>query len=1774
MCSFPLCLIFYLLLSTIAVSQTTITVGSGTNASYYVPFNNFYNYSYNEEIYTANELNHTAGCITKIAFYCQNSTSYALIADIYLGTTSRSQHNNNYDWTPAQNLTQVVSNRTINFSSSTYGWVTISLDTPFPYNGIDNLVVVVSKKPTQNYTYTSSLTFQYHSKNSSTLYRQNDSYSYYCQHPGTSTGTLSDYRANIKITFDNGANCPRSIQGHDTVNCCGDYLWNGVVYTRTGTYQAHLQTADGEDSTAYLHLTVTKPNFEIQTIDIPELCAGENDILTIGYNQDKDIHLHAGTYALTVTDTIFLPDGIYCEPYGCSYRSPVTFTDFRPGSYIRNSNDIFYVRLKLEHSFVGDLHINLTCPNGNRADILNYGGSGSSSCSSSIPQSSRGWQSGSNASGGTFFGIANESDYSSDKCNSYQNPPGIGWNYCWSNNTSQGYRYASGSTTPSSSDLVYRSSHSQGYSFDSSNVASKTNFYIPDDNFSSLIGCPLNGDWYIEVMDGWSADNGYLFEWELVLNPELLPPLTPNIVSTDIDGPFVSRIGDSSFYLDPPIDLENDTVALYHISVTDDYGCTRNSIATSAFHPVYNETDTVIICRNQLPYRWRDTTFLQNSTSGEYLFSRRTAHGCDSIVRLTFIIQETQTVTETVEACHHYTWHGQTYYSSTTTPVYNGTTTAGCDSTVHLHLTIVNNIDSDTTATACDTFTWNGTSYTASTNQPQKTIHLSNGCDSIVHLHLTINHSTSATVQETVCDSLTWHGTTYTASTNTPTYRTTNAEGCDSTTRLNLTVNHSSASTTDTTVCDSFRWHGTTYTASTNTPTHHTTNTVGCDSTEHLHLTVNHSTSATVQETVCDSLTWHGTTYTASTHTATFRTTNAEGCDSTTRLNLTVFRSAKTTTYDTICDNASITFCGQTYTQGGTYTHHLSTSHGCDSTAILQLTISPTTHSSITDTIVENQLPWNFNGVSFSRATRNTAITIQNAKGCDSIINYTLIIHYNYHTTVDTTVCSNMLPIVWDGVTFSEPGTQTVTLESATHSDSIVTMTLFTVPAYDNHFFDTICDNESVAFSDTSYNTPGHFTHIKTTIDGCDSVSTLHLTVNPTYHTHLFDTICSNHSIQFADSAYSTTGTYTKQFLSIAHCDSTATLHLTVHQVTYSDYYDTVVQNQLPHPFNGQTFNDSVSHTNVTIANTHHCDSIINYSLYVHWNVFTQIDTTICDSQLPLVWNRLTFVADAAHIGHTYSLQQNDTLTAHTGADSILTQTVVVHPSFDIHLYDTIYQDETYTFEGNTYNTSGTYPIPFHTQAQCDSIRTLHLQVNQRQYVDSSICQNQLPFEWNHVVFTAAGTDSARLSGVGNIDSLVVMTLSVRDTHTTWIYAQACNSYEWELNHETYTRSTESPTVSYTNSLGCDSVVHLHLTINYDTTTIDHIESCNPIVWIDGNTYEGNIYGPSVLLSSTAGCDSTVLLDLRITAPTYEERTDTFCNGYTFIFEGKVLSSGGTYFDTLKTVDNCDSIIRLLLIELPSPQIAIDSSIDCILPYYTLSAVTNLPYLKWTSFPDDVQLEGHENNSTIVVNPHTLTTYSIYADYGTTPICPVTAHIDLSPIVQPHADFSITPPHITWENDHVTASDKSTGYTRLDWFINNAYTSSDPIIRFYDNPSIPEDTLWFTLVASNENCQDTSTKPVAIHKPTLFIPNIFTPGLEGENRLFAIKGKEIVQFHIYIYSREGLLVFESGNIDNSWDGTYRGEKCPQGTYTYIIRYSESSMSRAEHTKSGTVLLVR
>ncbi|MDR1181802.1 MAG: gliding motility-associated C-terminal domain-containing protein [Bacteroidales bacterium] len=115
----------------------------------------------------------------------------------------------------------------------------------------------------------------------------------------------------------------------------------------------------------------------------------------------------------------------------------------------------------------------------------------------------------------------------------------------------------------------------------------------------------------------------------------------------------------------------------------------------------------------------------------------------------------------------------------------------------------------------------------------------------------------------------------------------------------------------------------------------------------------------------------------------------------------------------------------------------------------------------------------------------------------------------------------------------------------------------------------------------------------------------------------------------------------------------------------------------------------------------------------------------------------------------------------------------------------------------------------------------------------------------------------------------------------------------------------------------------------------------------------------------------------------------------------------------------------------------------------------------------------------------------------------------------------------------------------------------------------------YSVTFTTENMKDSTVyiNVKAVECTDIYAPNIFTPNGDGLNDFFLVKtNMELTFFEITIYATNGKqVIFTSKNINQGWDGTYRGQLQPQGVYYYIIRYVDNFGKNTE--KRGELLLI-
>ena len=537
-------------------------------------------------------------------------------------------------------------------------------------------------------------------------------------------------------------------------------------------------------------------------------------------------------------------------------------------------------------------------------------------------------------------------------------------------------------------------------------------------------------------------------------------------------------------------------------------------------------------------------------------------------------------------------------------------------------------------------------------------------------------------------------------------------------------------------------------------------------------------------------------------------------------------------------------------------------------------------------------------------------------------------------------------------VTAVSSGTATITYTLTSCSGTISSSKVITVnPLLTASSSVSACN--SYTWRGTTYNTSGDKVFTKSNTSGCDSVFTLHLTINNP--TSSIETITACETYNWHGVIYnSSTATPTFTTVNAAGCDSVINLHLTIKNGTHQTLTASACGS---YTWNGSTYTSSGNYV-YNYVNTSGCASADTLHLTMVTGTHNVIAPSVCNSY---TWNGITYTIGGNYV-YNYT-NAGGCASADTLHLTILSPT---HYSF------TQAACNSYTWNGTTYTSSGDYVFNYINGSGCASSDTLHLTIipaTHNNYTQTA-CNS---FNWNGVTYTASGNYVYTYNNSGGCASSDSLHLTIYNSSAQSFNIASCGPYSW--NGTVYT-SSGTYYFNYANIYGCSSVDTLHLTVSTPVYTAVSVNTCGAYTW-NGNVYTatGN-YTYSHLLAS--GCNQTDTLHLTVNTASHITQSVNSCSAYSW--HGISYSVSGTYTYAYTNNSGCASTDTLLLNMLVKPTGVISGN-----AFYCNGAAQNTALTiavtgtgPWTgSLSDGTLFSG--NVSPIIVNvaPASTTNYTI-----------------------------------------------------------------------------------------------------------------------------------------------------------------------------------------------------
>ncbi len=451
---------------------------------------------------------------------------------------------------------------------------------------------------------------------------------------------------------------------------------------------------------------------------------------------------------------------------------------------------------------------------------------------------------------------------------------------------------------------------------------------------------------------------------------------------------------------------------------------------------------------------------------------------------------------------------------------------------------------------------------------------------------------------------------------------------------------------------------------------------------------------------------------------------------------------------------------------------------------------------------------------------------------------------------------------------------------------------------------------------------------------------------------------------------------------------------------------------------------------------------------------------------------------------------------------------------------------------------------------------------NQTTTINQTLCKG----ETTDFGFIAqeSGQHTRQLQSMHGCDSTVILNLTVHPTYNDTITAEICDN-------EVYTQfgfnvSEQGVYTQHLQSIhGCDSIITLNLTVYPTFTDTTHVEICQ------GDRYQRDGFSAETTgiyvqnLQTTHGCDSVLVLDL-VVFPTY---LDTIiaetCEGIPYEQNGFYADRTGIYKQFLQTINGCDSTVVLNLRVNPIYNQDIEADI-CEDETYSFAGGTYS-----TQGVYEIRLQT-EKGCDSLINLH-LNVHSKYEQETDRRICQGETYIDRNFNESESGTYKAYYQSI-WGCDSVIVlnlevAPEYTDTIKAEIEYGQFYNDNG----FFEN----ERGSYVQYLTTEYGCDSIVVlwlEYLDRERKDIFAPNAITPQDEINNRFCVYpEDEEVIMEELVIFNRNGAVIFSTKNFDECWNGKYKGEYVPQGVYKYMVVYHSVRTPDMKQRKIGSIMVM-
>ncbi len=1108
--------------------------------------------------------------------------------------------------------------------------------------------------------------------------------------------------------------------------------------------------------------------------------------------------------------------------------------------------------------------------------------------------------------------------------------------------------------------------------------------------------------------------------------------------------------------------------------------------------PEYVDTIKVGLCYGGI---YEGTTFYADTT---WVESYTSSLGCDSTIVVDVIVPPAQTTNLQASICA-----GEDYLfglnvlstAGNYTEIFTGVN--GCDSTVLLTLRVLDTYELDKHIDLCAGETYNGEIYIQDTILIDE-LYSINHCDSIVTTTIYVYPVEEEIQQVNLCFGQAYGGVFYDQDTMLVD-RLQSMHGCDSTIVTLITLGAAFKDTLFVSLCEGSDYLGTPIFGDTLWTDEYLSSTA-CDSLVTTILNVLSPSETLLRDTICsgESYDFNGVSYEATgNYAVTLIGTN--GCDSIVQLFLVVQEVYTQEILYDLCESESLN--GMFFTQDTVWVDTFSSESGCDSTVRHSVVVHPSTTSTLAINLCFGQA---YGGVLYDQDTM-LVDRLQSVHGCDSIVTTMLSFLNEFKDTLTVNLCAGT---IYENELYDQDTSWTSHYTSSENCDSFVYTQLFVHPVDLQDRLIALCPGDGILISDVYQTMPGVYTEVYTNENGCDSIINYEITTLSIFdETHTI-TICAGDSALIFNQWETEAGNYTQSFTSQNGCDSIVEMVLQVFEPSIS------FESRKLCPGEGMLINGVFVQAAGTYTDTisigNSCDSIVQIELGFYPTYHQQVFVDICEN-------------DSLFLSGAWQFESgvfSDIFQTLSGCDSLITTTLVVHPSYEFVTDTTICAGESYFANGTWQTNSGIYRDVLTTVNNCDSILITNL-----------------------IVLPSVATN-------------IVVDLCYGESY----FVQGALQNQSGIYFDTYE-----------NALGCDSIVQTEILIHVADQIDFNLILCEGDSAFIFGAYQTEAGFYSDTLQNSFGCDSvsTIVLTLiEASIELYQELS--ICKGDSILIGGVYQYSSGVFTDHYSSSSACDSVVITDLVVYEEIFLSGEDAMICegeeVQLFLEGSATVELSWSPSNSLSCDDCLDP-------IAAPNETTTYTVsYFDEcsGATKTLTVTVTIVELPLLNLQTEVEII------MGDSVLLSALSNDTTaRISWYDNTGTMLCDSCNSIMVHPM--SSTSYLIRAENDFGCPTEDVINLRVDDGCEFgyleVSNVIFPqsGGYGDHLEILHEGVEIK--NLRIFNRWGELVFETSDVTNKWDGTFRGKVLNPAVFVYYIQGNCLNDTQNTFLKVGNITLI-